>query len=671
MSDIPPSVDGITKPAEQVQRPNANTNVVAQKRLKNILVAVGGSLYGIYAIWCIFLLAVLPDTTGRMQWLAPYGTLSATLIGILLLAIGGLGLMRIRQAKNASLSQKKIGVIRIALIIFPGVILSALVPIMIAREPSLGIAITDPDPRDASKFVAPLVVTFDVEHAVSILNQRGLKPEKFEWDLNGDGTINEETVTPTATGIYDRQGGYNIKVLMTLNDGSSRKISRRLTIPQAVFSISPIRPVINEPVRFSVEHLLKGEEQIREVQWDFNGDGEADEVTTEAAVVHTFTQVGSAGVSALLSLSNQTQNLYERELDIYEAEPLPFPIIFVSEPKNLVSPAPFGVLFFLETEETLVDVVWNFGDGEEASGERVGHTFREKGVFRVVAEARTESGVVAKVSTVVRVVDTLRVPDLSFNGSPEIRGGEMQAEVPVTVELTPRTSLPLIEFLWEAPDATSVGSTKEILQAVYRREGTYTITLIAQDPEGRAMRMPITLEVTPPSSMVAIKMTPEGGTAPLLVRFDASETVIPGQDITGFEWLFTDSSGETPQQRGAQVEHMFEEPGTYTITLRAYTTSGEIFEGEKTIVVRAPVLDACFQASRTSGPAPLGVEFNMSCSTGIPTSIEWDFGDNVQSDNEKPIHVFESVGSYTVTLTVQDKSGTLSKDFLTITAEAQ
>jgi PKD repeat protein len=121
-------------------------------------------------------------------------------------------------------------------------------------------------------------------------------------------------------------------------------------------------------------------------------------------------------------------------------------------------------------------------------------------------------------------------------------------------------------------------------------------------------------------------MTPEQGVAPLTVRFDASETVIPGEEITGFEWLFGEEES-APQQRGALVEHTFELPGTFQVTLKAYTTSGKMYEGTKFIVVRAPVLDACAMPSRTSGKSPLGVSFNMACTTGNPTSILWDFGD--------------------------------------------
>jgi len=266
------------------------------------------------------------------------------------------------------------------------------------------------------------------------------------------------------------------------------------------------------------------------------------------------------------------------------------------------------------------------------------------------------------------VVEVLRLPDLQFDGFPEVKSDKLSAEVPVTVDLTPRTSQPLIEFFWEAPKATVVESTENTLRAIYRRPGNYIITLIGNDPSGSVMRKPLSLEVKEPSSVVRIRMKPDGGVAPLLVRFDASETVIPGKEITGFEWTFGDSQNAAPRQGGAQVEYLFNTPGTYTVTLAAFTTSGERFEADRTIVIRSPVLDACYTTSRTSGKAPLGVSFDMSCSTGNPTKIKWQFGDGTETDERNPIHVFERPGAYSVILELQDTAGSVSREVLVLTA---
>ncbi len=71
----------------------------------------------------------------------------------------------------------------------------------------------------------------------------------------------------------------------------------------------------------------------------------------------------------------------------------------------------------------------------------------------------------------------------------------------------------------------------------------------------------------------------------------------------------------------------------------------------------AEELIAEFSAAPISGTNPLEVQFT-DLSVGNPISWEWDFGDFGSSPGyeQNPIHTYENVGNYTVTLTVSDGS---------------
>ena len=180
------------------------------------------------------------------------------------------------------------------------------------------------------------------------------------------------------------------------------------------------------------------------------------------------------------------------------------------------------------------------------------------------------------------------------------------------------------------------------------------------------MRQPITVEVKPPSSVVSFQMDKKSGVAPLNVRFDASQTVIPGKTISGFEWIFGDESTGVTRKQGIAIEaHTFEKPGRYPVRLVVYTTASDTYEATSTIVVLPPRLDACFLPSRTSGRMdgkPFGVSFDRTCTTGIIEKIRWNFDDGSESDDDalKVVHVFEEPGLYDVSLTVEDSMGTTS-----------
>lgn len=654
----PKSVDGIA--SEEAAPTGASNN------MKLIVILIVLTPYVLYVLWCVFLLTVLPSPKGEYQELIPIGVMSCIIFGSMLALLGAALVKRVLASREITEQARIIGAAKVGIIILPGVLLSAFVPIMIPQEPKLSIALLEP--VSSADLIAPVSVTFSLEQAEKVLEMRGLKAVKYAWDFDGDGEQNDETVEPIVSAVYDKQGVYQVVARMYLSDNSQRRITYSLSIPKAVFSTSPIRPIVDEPVRFSLQHLNSKENPIKEVRWDFNNDGEFDEVLKGVETVYTFLRTGTVTVAAQITYENQGQTRMERDVTIYNPEPLPFPAEIITDPEYLLSPPPLGVIFTMQTEEPHFDILWDFDDGQDAIGDRVGHTFKKKGVYRVTAEVRSTSGSIARLSKTVRVVDVLRIPDLGFDGFPEVKGTKITAELPVTINLTPRTSLPLIDFFWEAPKATVVDSKDTTLKAVYRRPGTYIITLIGNDPSGSVLRLPLSLEVKEPGSTVSIRMRPEGGVAPLLVRFDASETVIPGQEITGFEWTFGDDDKAPPRQGGAQVEYLFERPGTYEVTLTVFTTSGESFKERRTIVIRSQVLDACFTTSRTSGKAPLGVSFDMSCSTGVSSSIRWDFGDGTQTDEVSPIHVFDRPGEYKVKLQLQDEVGSVSREELTITA---
>ncbi|MFA6259377.1 MAG: PKD domain-containing protein [Candidatus Peribacteraceae bacterium] len=641
-----------------------------RNRMKFVLAAVLLPPYLAFIGWAIFLLSVLPDPQGTYEYLIPFGRLTG-FVGALLIVVCVLvvGLRVLSKTEDAPRFTMIMAFVRIGAFALPGIAIGIIMPFLIAAEPRMWIAVTEP--VDIDNLIAPVAVTYSMEDAVKILERRGVRPISFAWDFDGDGTVNQETVLPVATAFYQRLGVYNVGVKIKANDGRDRVIVRRISVQREVFAITPPRPIVDEPLHFSLAHLVDDEEEIAEVQWDFDSDGIIDEVTMGPTAVRIFSRTGATLVSATVIYSNSAQQKHEREIMIYAPDPLPFPITMHSQPEMLVSPAPFQTIFWVETEEPLQEVQWDVGKGIELKGERVGHTFETRGEFVVTVVARSREGDVARLTKFVRIVDLLKIPDLTFDGTPAVDMAKQQitGEVPLTLTLTPRANLPLLEYHWEAPEATTVGSTVTTLEAIYRRPGTYTVTLLAQDPAGNAMRMPFRVEVKPPSSRIVIQMDPEGGVAPLDVVFDASETRIPDEDITGFEWQFGDIEKERPRTGGAVMHYTYTEPGTYTVTLTARTTSGKELTEHRTIVVRAPLLDACFTASRTRGVAPLGVQFDMACTAGNPVSVHWDFGDNTETDEPSPIHVFDDPGTYTVTLTVRDSSGVSSKKTLTITAE--
>lgn len=150
--------------------------------------------------------------------------------------------------------------------------------------------------------------------------------------------------------------------------------------------------------------------------------------------------------------------------------------------------------------------------------------------------------------------------------------------------------------------------------------------------------------------------SPKSGEAPLTVQFTDNSTGSP----TSWEWDFGD--GQTSNEKSPS--HTYSKAGSYDvgltvsdgITSDSKVESDYITVEEKTVV---PVVEAGFSSNATSGKVPLTVSFTDS-SSGGPTSWEWDFGDGTTSTAQDPVHTYNTVGTYSVTLTAIN--GTISDD---------
>jgi PKD repeat protein len=104
------------------------------------------------------------------------------------------------------------------------------------------------------------------------------------------------------------------------------------------------------------------------------------------------------------------------------------------------------------------------------------------------------------------------------------------------------------------------------------------------------------------------------------------------------------------------------------VSLSGLSLSSVSLNGIGHITPGAPV--ASFTADVTSGALPFSVFFTDT-STGTPTSWTWNFGDGTTSTLQNPLHTYNTIGSYNVSVTVHNSIGTsMSTQPTTITTTA-
>ena len=129
-------------------------------------------------------------------------------------------------------------------------------------------------------------------------------------------------------------------------------------------------------------------------------------------------------------------------------------------------------------------------------------------------------------------------------------------------------------------------------------------------------------------------------------------------------WDFGDGSGGT----GEAVQHVFEEEGQYTVTLTVVDEEGRIGTAKESIEILHRNEQPVASLASTYGGEGQEVKVNSlvffdggssSDPDGDILSFEWDFGDGSTGVGIRPNHFYESVGNFTVALTVTD-TGNLS-----------
>jgi uncharacterized repeat protein (TIGR01451 family) len=219
--------------------------------------------------------------------------------------------------------------------------------------------------------------------------------------------------------------------------------------------------------------------------------------------------------------------------------------------------------------------------------------------------------------------------------------------------------------------------------------GSYSLILTAKSPtSGLSHDVTITLEIEekPLEPDFNLTATPVNRT---VKRGDSAEYTIKVNALNGFseevaltafhlptgtEARFTPDAVNPDTQASLVVSTSAQTPiGSHT-----FTVSGKAGELEHTITLTltlaCPDFTVEVKANPGNGPAPLTVllEPKITSEADFPVSTYtflWDFGDNTASELQKPQHVFQAPGIYTVSLTVTNPCGKTRTASTTVTVE--
>lgn len=350
------------------------------------------------------------------------------------------------------------------------------------------------------------------------------------------------------------------------------------------------------------------------ITWSF-GDGNIANVPDPT---HTFTAAGTYTVYQYVNngCSYDTTSI---QVTVYPAAGLSF----TAAPTTVCVDQP---ITFTNTSTNSSGYEWSFGDSATSTLTSPVHAYDLAGTYTVILSGTSTTWDCP--ASVTSTVTVLSLPAVQF--APDVTFGC----VPLTIAFQNNTSNASF-YEWRFGDGnTSAGASPS---HTFTSPGIYQVKLVARN-SNCSDSMTVQVEVYPEPSAAFTLSSPYSCTAPATVTLTNNST-----GATGYTWDL--GNGQTSALNDPTVT--FNDYGIYNIILEAVNAFGCKDSAVFTFgVYETPVV--AFTPSTQVGCEDLAVTFTNQTQSG--NIYYWTFGDGDTSSFATPTAVYETPGTYTVTL---------------------
>jgi len=436
----------------------------------------------------------------------------------------------------------------------------------------------------------------------------------YQWDF-GDGNTST-LASPSHT--YTANGSYTVVLRAISSAGCEDTVTR--IIPIARFS-SSFRYTGNacpgSPVAFANTSVPAPDSS----RWTF-GDGSS---SSAPAPTHSYSSAGTYTV--------WLYNFYGACIDSVSQ-----PITIVPPPAaNFSAPVttscqPSLTVNFQDLSPGASSWLWNFGDSSTSTQQHPVHTYNAYGTYTVTLIVTNSSG----------CADTLSLRDYINLQRPEITVPQLPASgcIPFTISPVPviNSPDPITSFNWDFGDGTT--STQQHPTHTYTAQGTYTVRLFFTTSGGCQDSVVFSPGITIGSKPVAgFSATPLESCAFRPIQF--TSTSAPATD-----WIWSFGDGGTSTQENPL--HNYSDTGYFNVRLIVLNN------GCPDTMIRTNYIHILPPVARFTPTADCDnrLRFSFTDRSIAPETWLWNFGDGNTSTRQNPSHIYASLGSYTVSLTV-------------------
>lgn len=440
----------------------------------------------------------------------------------------------------------------------------------------------------------------------------------YSWDF-GDGIGFSNDQNPVYT--YAESGIYVVTLFVENDCGTSTKTVTINTVPTPNFTADPTSGCATLTVQFTNQSSSNASSYL----WQFPGGSPVSSTLANPVVVYTTSGNYTVSLTAYngAGSNNTTFSNYISVQNVPSAN-------FTKTIDNLT-------VTFTNTSVGGISYLWQFGDGDTSTVMNPVHTYAVGGSYTVTLTTTNDCGSTTNTQT----VNLIAPPAAGFTADVTSGCG------PLTVNFTNTTTGNADSYSWSFPGGSPSSSTAQNPTVVYHNPGSYTVSLTATNAGGS--------NTATQTNFITVNGVPAAGFTTTVnldtVQFNNSTS----GGATSYNWNFGD--GDTSTQPNPL--HIYDEDGVYTVVLIATNACGADTISQTVTIVTPPT--AGFSAAPTSGCGPLTVSFSNTSSDNA-TSFNWTFpgGSPASSTAENPVVVYNTPGTYTVTLVVSNAAGSNS-----------
>ena len=419
-------------------------------------------------------------------------------------------------------------------------------------------------------FDAPQKTCVDSSVRFDAGNTRDDTPDTLTYMWNfGDGSRGEGK---TATHTYDKGGMYDVTLMVDDNAGTAcsvDSIQKSLRVNSAPVAdagkdVDMCLRSLDEDytVYFDGSGSRDRDGDSLTYMWDF-GDGSTDR---GEKVTHVYEKSGD--YRAKLTVDDGSGLPCSASSDTADISLNKAPVAVAGDDIKACTGDKInfnGGSSRTESGESL-SYLWDFGDGETATGQKVSHKYSSGGKYTVMLTVDDGKGTACSTSVDMLYVDVNARPSVSLKNVEDVCIG-------TKVHFNASASDPdgdSLDYSWNFGDGSKeTGSSRA--SHIYEKGGIYTVRVAVDDGRdspcsGSSDAVKVRVNTPPIAGMTIVKAC----CVDMEQKFFADKSNDPDGDKLSYSWDFGDGNTAT----GANVSHAYSVPGTYKVVLVVDDGSG-------------------------------------------------------------------------------------------------